>query len=65
MEMFNERGSKLDGVARTLSDLNDRLALVEESVDKTHQDLVEVSEKTDEDMKRLSDHLTGQNKDML
>ena len=52
-------------MARTLSDIGERLVQLEESLDKTNQDLVEVSEKADEDIKTLSGHTNTQQKEML
>ena len=52
-------------MARTLSDIGERLVQLEESLDKTNQDLVEVSEKAEEDIKTLSEHTNTQQKEML
>ena len=65
LEIFTKRGDKLDALARSYNDVSERLMIAEEAIDKVGNDLVLVSDKEEEDIKKLSEFTNDKNKELL
>ena len=55
MEIFNGKSEKIDSISMHIGEVNERLMIAEENIDKLSQDLTLVSEKEEEDVRKLGE----------